>query len=414
MALLFAMQVLLARWLGADEFGVYGLAMAWVTVAAAVSAFGAPTAVLRFVPEFLTRGDTGMLRGVIRASLGVSFGLGLLVAAGVTLLISTTSVLPTDLEPVFLVGIWIVPVLAFTEAQGGVSRAFHKPVIALAPLWVGRPILIIVIAGMLGMATGVLEAQPAIVATLLSILIVAVAQFLLLRTTLSEAIGSDHATYAARQWIRVATPLWLVAVFSLLAHRADLLIIGAFMTTADVGLYEAASKTALLANMPLAAVNFLAAPIFASLFTAGDRHSLAGTAVSAARMALWPTLPLVLVLMIFGEQILSLFGDVFVEVRWELAILALAQLVGTAAGSVGYLLNVTGHQDDTLRTLTVVSIANVLLNVLVVPVWGLTGAAIVTACTTVGWNLWLYSLVKKRLGFGPSAINTARLVEPLK
>lgn len=404
MVLLFALQVFLARTLGPDDFGTYGLVLAWVAVLAALSAFGAPTAMLRFVPEYVTRGDHRLLRGVIRSGLGLSLLFGLAIVLVATGVLITTGISQTPLGTPFLVGIWLIPLMALAETQSGISRAFGKPILSLAPLWVLRPILILL--GVLFAATAfeMVEATQAIAITLGAIAVVTVSQYAIVRLNWSST-AERIASYDLDRWIRVAAPLGLTSIALLLAQRADLLIIGMFMSTTDVGLYEAASRTALLGNFVLAAVNFLAAPTFASLHTSGDMETLAKTARAAAKLAFWPTVPVVFVLVAFGEQLLSLFGEAFVAVRWELAVLACAQLFGAAVGSVGYLLNVTGNQHDTLRTLLITGLANIVLNVVAIPIWGLLGAAIVTALTTVVWNLWLHALVKRRLQIRPAVFS---------
>lgn len=402
MALLFAMQVFLARWLGPSDYGVYGLILAWVTLLTTFTVFGAPTAVLRFIPEYRAAKDLPRLHGVIGASLSLPLLIGIVVALLTSALIGGTSLVQPSLRMPFLIGIWIAPLLAVAEAQGGVARAFGKPVLSLTPLWIARPMFVILGAAAVGALTQMLTATQAIGVTLAAVAVATLSQNYALRQG-SSWPATGEVAYEFQKWIRVATPLWLASLALILSQRADLLIIGGFMSTEDVGLYEAASRTALLGNMVLTGVNFLAAPTFASLFAKDDHAGLNRTASAAARLAFWPTLPLVTGLVIFGDQVLGLFGDSFVLVRWELAILATAQLVGAAVGSVGYLLNVTGHQRDTLRTLLIVSAVNIVLNLLVVPRWGIRGAAIVTAATTVGWNLWLYALVRRRLQIRPSA-----------
>lgn len=397
------MQVLLAQWLGPSDFGIYGLVLAWVTLLTAFSVFGAPTAVLRFVAEFRSENDERRLRGVIRAGLGLPLMFGILVALGATAVVAGTTLVQPVLQTPLLIGLWIVPLLAVAETQSGIARAFGRPVLALTPLWIARPVLVIGGVAAVATATQILKVTEAVVVTLIAVAIVTLTQHFALRQEWTSTTTDNDSAYELHDWVRVALPLWIGSLALILAQRADLLIIGGFMSTADVGLYAAASSTALLGNVVLTGVNFLAAPTFASLFAAGDHAGLDRTASATARLAFWPTVPIVLGLTIFGEQILGLFGDSFVAVRWELAILAGAQLVGAAVGSVGYLLNMTGHQTDTLRTLVIVSMANIALNMLVVPQWGLRGAAIVTAATTIGWNLWLYALVRRRLKIRPSA-----------
>ena len=86
-----------------------------------------------------------------------------------------------------------------------------------------------------------------------------------------------------------------------------------------------------------------------------------------------------------------------------LTILSVGQFMNVVAVSVGLILIMTGHEDDTFEGLAIVTIANVILNVLLIPIWGLKGAAVANAVSTIIWNILLgMRVVHRRLGIYPS------------
>ena len=109
-------------------------------------------------------------------------------------------------------------------------------------------------------------------------------------------------------------------------------------------------------------------------------------------------------LIIFARPILGIFGAEFVAARWGLTILVLGQLINVGVGSVGYLMIMTGHQNQSTYIFGFSALANVILNALLIPRFGTIGAAIATATTMALWNISLHFLVVKHLHVYPSIV----------
>ena len=105
---------------------------------------------------------------------------------------------------------------------------------------------------------------------------------------------------------------------------------------------------------------------------------------------------------ILGEFILSLFGKEFVAGYLPLLILLFGQVISMLSGSVGFLMTMTGHQNQAAKILSAGILINILMNILLVPVFGIIGAAIATATTTAFLNIVMLSFVWKRLNFNPT------------
>jgi O-antigen/teichoic acid export membrane protein len=402
MALAFGTQVLLARWLGPTQYGIYGLVLAWVVLLSVISNLGFPLTLLRFIPQYRRQRSERRLVGLMRVGYGSTLIAAILVAlVGVGFVVSNAEMDPTT-RSAFLVGLWIVPVLTIAEIQSGAARAFGRTLLALMPPRVGRPVFVVSGAFLLLVVQGSITSVNALAASVAAVLIVTFWQGIALARSWRS---SFEPSYEPAVWRGVAVPLWMLAVFQLVSNRADVLVVGGFLSPDDVAVYVAASRTATLATLALAAVTVLAAPTFASLQGDGDKDDLARVAVSTTRLAFWPTLAIVLVLVAFGDQVLALFGPEFVRGRWVLAILAIGQLFNAGVGAVGSLLNMTGHQKDSLRVFATTAGINLVLSIFLVPRLGLMGAALSTAVTTVLWNLWLHRLVYRRLGIRMWVLN---------
>jgi O-antigen/teichoic acid export membrane protein len=144
--------------------------------------------------------------------------------------------------------------------------------------------------------------------------------------------------------------------------------------------------------------------MFASLYVQRDRAELQKLVSLVTQASFWPAFATALLLVLFSTPILGLFGAEFVAARWELAILALGQLINIGAGPVLVLMNMTGHQDASLRVFGWSAFANVILNASGIHFFGVMGAALASVLTMVLWNTWLHQLVVRELGVHPSIL----------
>ena len=198
----------------------------------------------------------------------------------------------------------------------------------------------------------------------------------------------------------------LVSSFLVVIQRSDLILVGAMVGTEEAGIYNAATRTAALVSFILSAVNAIVAPTIAKLYAEEKHEALKKLARKVAQFVFWPTLLISIVLAAGSGFILSLFGSEFVEGRPILIILILGQLTNASVGSVGYFMNMTGHQDQSAKVFGVSAIINILLNIIGIYFFGAIGAAIATAVSMVIWNVWLYRLVKDILDIDSSIFST--------
>lgn len=403
--LTYGSQIALARWMGVSSFGVYAYAMAWAMLAAILLGLGFPQSVLRFIPQYRAQEDHARVRGLVRTSQLATLTVSVAVALLGTLIV--VAFLPRDSTNTTAIALafWLIPVGALINLDSSIIRAGGRVFGAFAPSLVLRPLALVMLVGAAWLAWGRLTAVTAIAITLGVYLAVALIQSLFIHEVLDAGNGPASAIYERRVWLRVSMPLLLVAGFQLALSQADLLIIGATRGVRDAAFYLAASKTALLVSYLLVALNAITAPLFSELETRGDRAGLQRLVSTTTQWVFWPTLAIAVGLALLSPYVLGLFGHGFGAARWALLILLLGQLVNAACGSVGYLLSMTGHQDDTARVYGITSVVNVVLCYACARAFGLTGAAFSTTFSMIVWNLWLYRLTRKRIGIRASFLS---------
>ena len=202
-----------------------------------------------------------------------------------------------------------------------------------------------------------------------------------------------------RSWLRTALPFMLISGMYVLNARTSLLMLGALGTPTDAGLYQVASRGADFIAMVLLAVNTAFAPTLARLYAQGKGRQLEHTVARSTRTITLVSLPIALGFIFLGNIFLALYPSDFLAARATLTILSVGQLINAATGTVAMLLNMTGHERDTALAVGVSAVLNIGLNVLLIPRFGLEGAAAATALGTLVWNVLLSYFVYRRLGF---------------
>jgi O-antigen/teichoic acid export membrane protein len=396
-------QLFLARWLGAQEFGVYTFTVGWSTIAAVAAGLGLATAVLRFVPLYLRSERLGHLRGLLRLAIACTVGVGAAIA-----LLGTAAFLVFDpgLEggrAAAIIGLWSIPLLALLTLQQEVARSLGRATLAYLPPLILRPVLVLVAAAALVGAGHSLTAALALGLTAAAVAIAVAVQSIGIHERLGVAVRRAATVYEARHWLTTAAPMLLVSGFVIVLLQTDVIMVGAFLGPRDAGIYGAAAKTATLVSLVPIAANALAAPVLGSMIAERRPRRDAQRLTSAVAVwSFWPSLAISVVLAIGSTQILALFGAGFSGGSTSLDVLLLGQVVNAGAGAVGWLMLLSGNQREAAWVYGCVAIGHVALLAVCVPLLGMIGAAIVTTVSYTVWNLWLNSLVVRRLGLHPS------------
>ncbi|MGA2012503.1 MAG: oligosaccharide flippase family protein [Solirubrobacteraceae bacterium] len=404
----FVMQLCLARWLGATAYGTYTYVIAWSGLLAIVAAMGFPILVLRVLPDYSLREDWARVRGVLATSLVATVLIGALIALlGITLVLSLGWQSNASV-PDWVLGFAMVPLLALMALQQEMVRSFRRIGLAYAPPLLLRPSLVIVGAACVLAFGDRLDSSMALAFTTTATVLVIGLQAWRFRRALGPIVLSARPLYERRIWIKAALPLLLVSGFIVILQQADIVMVGAILGDRAAGLYGAAAKTASLVGLILIAVNAIGAPTLSVLF-AQDRHQdLQQLASAIAAWAFWPSCLLSIILATCAPLVLTAFGPAFASAEWQLRILLVGQIVNAAAGSVGWLMLLSGRQNVAAWVYGRVALIHVVLLGVVTPVFGTVGAAAATTLTMSLWNVWLHAAVVRDLNIHPSIIFNLR------
>jgi len=403
----FSTSLLLARLLGASGFGAYAYAMAWIGLFSLPATLGLDRLLVRETAVYTVRADwphlCGLLRFTNQAVLLASFILMPLAAfAGLI-------VMKKSMFYIVLLALPIIPMTTLTLTRQSALRGLSHIIPGQLPAMLIRPLcLIILIAGWPVWSQKDLTPEIAIALNLGAAVIAFGVSVFLLNKMLPAPVHKSSPEIMARQWLKSAMPLLLVIGMFSINAQVGTVMLGSIFSEDAAGIYSVASGSAGFIFFSLMAMNTALAPVIAKLHATRDLVKFQQTVTKGVRLALLVSLPVAFVLTIFGDSFLLLFGPEFVQGRLALSILVLGQLINVAVGPVGMLLNMTGHERDTAKGVGVSTLINVALNALLIPIWGINGAAVATAISIITWNALLAYRVVKQLGLHPSIVGQIR------
>lgn len=376
--LLYLTQVVLARWMGASEFGSYVLAWTWVLVLGGLSHLGLAMATIRLLPEYAVTDRQGLALGLQRGGRRVALAVGTFVALlGLAAVHLLADRLGAGTAKALSLAMACVPFYALTDLQDGIGRGKGLMLAALVPPYVLRPLILlaVMIAGHeFGLPMSAVTAAGAAVAATVS---AALVQGWLVRNRRGSA--NVVPAFAFRDWLTLSAPLLALYGAELVMQNADVILLAMHRPAIEVGMYFAAAKTMALVMFVHYAVGSAAAHRFSALKARGDDRGLRLAIRDAVRWTFFPSLAAAVAILCLGKPLLWLFSPQFTEAYPVMTVLVVGFLARAAIGPAEFVLNMLGHQTAVATIAAVAALVNVALNFALVPSHGMLGAAVANA-----------------------------------
>lgn len=399
-AIAFFSQIVLARLMGEFEYGIFVFVWVLVVVFGNLSCLGFHTAVIRFLPQYAARGARDEIRGLtVTARIFALISASTLAAIGIVCLHAFGDRIEGYyIIPLFL-GLFALPMIALGDVLDGTARANSWTISALSPTYIVRPLLIL---GGMALAVVALDAPrnatTAMQAALIATYVTTLGQFIAVTWRLRKRYIAGPRKIDFLVWFRVALPIFLIEGFGFLLTNSDVVVVGLYLEPDQVAIYFAAAKTMALVQFVYFAVKAAAAPRFSAMMADNDRRALAAFAGTTARWSFWPSLAIGLGVLAVGNLLLSLFGPAFTAGYGLMVILFLGSLGKALVGPGEVLLTMAGKQKLCVLLYAGALTTNIVLNVTLIPLYGLTGAAVATAAATLVEAVLLHVAVRRSLG----------------
>ena len=392
-------QVLLARWMGAFEFGVFIYVWTLVLMIGCLSDMGLCTAARRFIPEYTGTKDWDRLRGYLCGSRWLAFGIASLIGAtgAIAVAIATPVLDSFVIVPMYLACL-IIPIYGLVQIQAGIAQSYDWSNLAVMPFYIIRTGAVIVLMGALWLIGATTDAVTAMVVAIITVYAITIGQGIVLERRLREKVPAGPKIYDVKTWLATSLPIFVVESFYLLLTYVDIIAIEHFRSPEDVAVYYAGARLLAIVSFVYFAIAGSTAHKFTEYHIAGDKKRLAEFFAETIRWTFWPSLAVCAGILVLGKPMLYLFGPNFQAAYPLMFILAVGMMARAAVGPAERLLNMLGERKQCAAVYALAFFINLALCVVLIPRIGIEGAATATSSALIVESILLYYFARRRLG----------------
>jgi O-antigen/teichoic acid export membrane protein len=389
MTLLFAQTLLLARNLGATEYGSYAWALAWLTIARLVVGLGFDKSVVREIALDSRAGDLARMRGLLRRctqalvlvtviTVPVVLALGWLVADDTT----------GQFDALVRGAAWL-PVIGATILCGAALQGLSRVTEGRIPEDLVFPGLFFIALVVVFATDTSVDASVAMLLRVSAAFVAAIVAVILLARALPRELRSARPVYDTRRWFAGILPLVLIGSANVMIQETGTITVGAFEGSAEAGGYAVAVRIAFLLTLTEFAANAALAPVIAQLH-AGGEHSRMQQGLTRGATAVFVLSAIgATVMLAVPEVLLGIFGPEYEGSAAVLRLLAIGWLLNLAGGFCGLVLVMTHQERQAAKGIVGAAILNIPMTLVLVSELGAPGGAIATGVTMLLWNVVL-------------------------
>jgi len=402
----FVITFIIAYYFGAKGLGDYVLAIIVLRVFTLIAKLGIDTASIRFIASYATKGQWSLVKEY-RKKIIILLTFSTLFCSCLMYYFSQeiAETIGANPEYIRLNAFFVLP-MAFFMLNYQSLRGMKKIAEYSFFYWMSRTFfsaIIILIAVQFSEHPNI-----PIYAFLLGLVFSSILSYLVFRKKLNyklqvhklvKTVDRIKELVSMKAIILVSLPLMLAQSGQFVIAWTDKLMLGGMATSYDVGVYDVAFKLSMFVNIALSSVTSISAPKFAEMYEKKDFVRLENIVNQATKLIFWTSLPLLLLFFFFSVDILRLFGPDFESGLKVFYFLCFARGVSAFTGPAGNLLQMTGRHVIFMNVLFAGAIVNIALNYLLIPLYGIEGAAISSMSSIIFWNLAMVYFVKKEFGF---------------
>ena len=376
--LFFLSQIIIARALGVEIFGLYALGFAVAKICGIISTFGLSTGGMRFVSIFKDE-SRSKLKGILISSSVFSFLSGAIIGFVLYILSNKIAIVifhNPELKITLQIFAFSVPFISGMNVVASLLKGFHTTKYTVYTRDIIQcvvNVILIIVFHLVGFGL-----SGVIYAFILSHLMAFISGIFYLRKLFPEIKYKDFKpVYEIKDLILYSVPLLFIDFLHYFLTWTNSLLLGVLSTTTSVGIYRAASQLPLVMTIFMMATNSIYAPLAANLYNKGEMKRLESIFKTTTRWVIYITVPIFILIIFSPKELMMVFGREFIQTGWIiLVILSFGQLINCMTAGVGMTLTMTAKQKLELFNSAIMLSVNILLCYLLIPKYGAIGAAI--------------------------------------
>jgi len=382
--ILYVYGIVIARFVGASNFGIFFLGITIFNLIVLFSTCGIEDGLMRFLGIYVQNKEMHKAMGVIRFSIILAVSLGILcgfLCFYFSDLIAGKIFHKPNLATVLRFLSVGVPILSFVTASLASIRGFK----IIGPYIFVRKIFLPLISLIFAIVVLIMgyELKGLSAAYILALSCSAVLSTYLILSFIMKFKEDKKSNPELFKYLSFVFSAFLLNILLYLSNWSDLIILGIFWPSQNLGIYFASKKTALVLGFLLISLNTIFAPLISHLYSAHRYKELNHSYKMSAQWILIVSLPIFLTIVFFSNEILSLFGPAFRKGSLCLIVLASGYLFNASLGSGAYLLIMTGRQKWMLFNSIIFATFAIVLTMTLVPRYGMYGAAYANGISVV-------------------------------
>lgn len=378
-------QIIMAQFLGPVQFGLYAIGWTLFRIISLIAPMGLDQGVIRFASDTQIN-QRSQIKSILIQIFKLALISGLLIGIIIFFTapwLATTFFQKPDLKIVFrwfAFGIPAISLLKVSSASTLVSQNVKYAIYSEELLQPAANMVLVIIFYWMGL--GLIGTLAASVSSFIIALILAYHYIKKLYPGLYDNISKSPINN--KTLLTFSLPSAMGVTFSILITLNDRIMLGYFRSEFEAGIYQAILLFSLFFITVLSAIKTIFAPMISELYQSGNKRRVHDLFRVSTKWGLYLCIPVILIIVFNAEDVIALiYGKDYLLGVTALVILTLGQLANIGTGPIDYVLIMTGHQNDWVVTTGIMFLFNTVLNLMLIPTYGIIGASLSVAITTV-------------------------------
>ena len=395
-------RIFIARTLGPEDYGLISIGIAIISILTTFSLLGLNSGLTRFIAFYMGKRDLGKVKGSLLSSFKITLPISIIFSILLFLFSEQVALFfsKPDLVPLIQIFSFVLPFSVIMNLSDSSLLGFKLIKQKVYTVEIGKNLstfLLVVIFFYFGF-----NLLGAVLGFTLGIVISSLIGLYYLRDNILHYLIRIKAIYINKEIFSFSWPLILVAFLSIFMSWTGILILSYFDTAVNVGLYQASLDTCVLLTFISSAFSFIVTPIISELYSQKKIKEIRKIYKTTNRWIFLIVFPLFLILVLFPDKVLEImFGREFVSGSFILILLSIGYFFNVIFGISTNLILSIGKTKINFYIASIAATSNLFLSLILIPIYGTIGAAIVMLISMILWSLLPFLYINKKIGIQP-------------